>query len=359
MRIAAVALLALPASGFYLPGVAPREYAEGERVEIKVNKLTSTKTQVRRAACLLCLPPLRAASPLALPLTPLSLRESMELAPEGSAERAKKRRRSLWRKGKNLALLEHDSKLAQSLREQRERTGKQALWTEDELDDIWDVLDPVGMRDKIADSKPAVYLAPAWRRLKEASPEIFAQRGPGPARCKVADGPSKPVLAASSEAAAVRDHGAGVGAVTSSTRTVASRAAALSEAAARAAEGEVGALSDTPSSDEEETGHGHRPTSARSVGASLAAALSLLRTIEESSAEARPPQPAAAVGAHPAGAATEAERHVTVTLTKGPAGFGLGLDAHNVVTELKPGTPARGLIRRGDRVLSLNGIRVS
>lgn len=34
------------AEGFYLPGVAPREYAESERVEIKVNKLSSTKTQL-------------------------------------------------------------------------------------------------------------------------------------------------------------------------------------------------------------------------------------------------------------------------------------------------------------------------
>ena len=44
---AAVALGVLPTvvSGFYLPGVSPREYLEGERVELKVNKLTSTKTQ--------------------------------------------------------------------------------------------------------------------------------------------------------------------------------------------------------------------------------------------------------------------------------------------------------------------------
>ena len=33
------------ALGFYLPGVAPRDYLPGERVELKVNKLTSTKTQ--------------------------------------------------------------------------------------------------------------------------------------------------------------------------------------------------------------------------------------------------------------------------------------------------------------------------
>ena len=34
------------AAGFYLPGVAPHEYAEGERVELKVNKLTSTRTHL-------------------------------------------------------------------------------------------------------------------------------------------------------------------------------------------------------------------------------------------------------------------------------------------------------------------------
>lgn len=33
-------------SAFYLPGVAPHDYAPGERVELKVNKLTSTKTQL-------------------------------------------------------------------------------------------------------------------------------------------------------------------------------------------------------------------------------------------------------------------------------------------------------------------------
>ena len=39
--------LAVCAEAFYLPGVAPKEYIEGDRVDIKVNKLTSTKTQVR------------------------------------------------------------------------------------------------------------------------------------------------------------------------------------------------------------------------------------------------------------------------------------------------------------------------
>ena len=32
--------------GFYLPGVAPIEYADGAKVDLKVNKLTSTKTQL-------------------------------------------------------------------------------------------------------------------------------------------------------------------------------------------------------------------------------------------------------------------------------------------------------------------------
>ena len=45
MRIALV-LLARCAQGFYLPGVAPREYMPDERVDIKVNKLSSTKTQL-------------------------------------------------------------------------------------------------------------------------------------------------------------------------------------------------------------------------------------------------------------------------------------------------------------------------
>ena len=54
------AALAAQSSGFYLPGVAPKEYGEGERVEIKVNKLTSAKTQVRRLGRCRCAPaPLR------------------------------------------------------------------------------------------------------------------------------------------------------------------------------------------------------------------------------------------------------------------------------------------------------------
>ena len=46
-RTALFALLAAPASAFYLPGVAPHDYQHGEKVDMKVNKLSSTKTQVR------------------------------------------------------------------------------------------------------------------------------------------------------------------------------------------------------------------------------------------------------------------------------------------------------------------------
>jgi transmembrane 9 superfamily protein 2/4 len=41
-----VAAWPLLVDGFYLPGVAPREYLEGEPVELKVNTLTSVKTQL-------------------------------------------------------------------------------------------------------------------------------------------------------------------------------------------------------------------------------------------------------------------------------------------------------------------------
>ena len=44
--MAMVALLASAADAFYLPGVSPHEYREGEQVDLKVNKLTSTKTQL-------------------------------------------------------------------------------------------------------------------------------------------------------------------------------------------------------------------------------------------------------------------------------------------------------------------------
>ncbi|CAE7735943.1 TMN8 [Symbiodinium sp. KB8] len=47
MRAAAgVLAFAGPSQAFYLPGVAPIEYADGGRVELKVNKLTSVKTQL-------------------------------------------------------------------------------------------------------------------------------------------------------------------------------------------------------------------------------------------------------------------------------------------------------------------------
>eukprot|EP00439_Symbiodinium_sp_Y106_P049381 s1435_g6.t1 len=46
MRAAAALAFLGPSHAFYLPGVAPIEYAEGARVELKVNKLTSVKTQL-------------------------------------------------------------------------------------------------------------------------------------------------------------------------------------------------------------------------------------------------------------------------------------------------------------------------
>jgi len=39
-------LLIAPAFGFYLPGVSPHEYMDGELVELRVNKITSTVTQL-------------------------------------------------------------------------------------------------------------------------------------------------------------------------------------------------------------------------------------------------------------------------------------------------------------------------
>jgi len=42
----ALSLSAIQVDAFYLPGVAPSEYAEGSRVDLKVNKLTSVKTQL-------------------------------------------------------------------------------------------------------------------------------------------------------------------------------------------------------------------------------------------------------------------------------------------------------------------------
>ena len=47
--LALVSAAASCASAFYLPGVAPRDYLPGEKVDLKVNKLTSTKTQCAAA----------------------------------------------------------------------------------------------------------------------------------------------------------------------------------------------------------------------------------------------------------------------------------------------------------------------
>lgn len=44
--VAGSLLLAAQGGAFYLPGVAPMQYPQGERVELKVNKLTSVKTQL-------------------------------------------------------------------------------------------------------------------------------------------------------------------------------------------------------------------------------------------------------------------------------------------------------------------------
>ena len=45
-RIALLLVHVAPARAFYLPGVSPIEYDDREKVEMKVNKLTSTKTQL-------------------------------------------------------------------------------------------------------------------------------------------------------------------------------------------------------------------------------------------------------------------------------------------------------------------------
>eukprot|EP00967_Tisochrysis_lutea_P135498 scaffold240545_cov36-Tisochrysis_lutea.AAC.3 len=45
--MSAALLVAFPTiAGFYLPGVAPIDYKDGELIDLKVNKLTSTKTQL-------------------------------------------------------------------------------------------------------------------------------------------------------------------------------------------------------------------------------------------------------------------------------------------------------------------------
>eukprot|EP00971_Amphidinium_carterae_P338397 6475702-Amphidinium_carterae.1 len=46
MRRYLLVLVPTLARGFYLPGVAPKEYAKDAEVELKVNKLTSVKTQL-------------------------------------------------------------------------------------------------------------------------------------------------------------------------------------------------------------------------------------------------------------------------------------------------------------------------
>ena len=45
-RIALLLVHVASARAFYLPGVSPIEYDDREKVEMKVNKLTSTKTQL-------------------------------------------------------------------------------------------------------------------------------------------------------------------------------------------------------------------------------------------------------------------------------------------------------------------------
>lgn len=47
---AALALLAGGASGFYLPGVAPKEYSEGDKVEIKARPARPRAASARRAS---------------------------------------------------------------------------------------------------------------------------------------------------------------------------------------------------------------------------------------------------------------------------------------------------------------------
>eukprot|EP00164_Ancoracysta_twista_P001602 GFYU01002103.1.p1 GENE.GFYU01002103.1~~GFYU01002103.1.p1 ORF type:complete len:652 (+),score=198.47 GFYU01002103.1:195-2150(+) len=42
----AIALIVSPALAFYLPGVAPQEFLDGDKVEVKVNSLTSSKTML-------------------------------------------------------------------------------------------------------------------------------------------------------------------------------------------------------------------------------------------------------------------------------------------------------------------------
>ena len=46
MRCTLLAAAAALSSGFYLPGVSPKEYKDGDKVEVKVNKLSSSVTQL-------------------------------------------------------------------------------------------------------------------------------------------------------------------------------------------------------------------------------------------------------------------------------------------------------------------------
>ena len=69
MRAASIGVLFLclhACDGFYLPGVAPRDYLPGERVDLKVNKLSSTKTQLVRTVHSSALPPAARCRPGAL-----------------------------------------------------------------------------------------------------------------------------------------------------------------------------------------------------------------------------------------------------------------------------------------------------
>ena len=51
--LVAAALCAPTGQAFYLPGVAPHNFKRGETVDLKVNKLTSSRTQVSVRAGLL------------------------------------------------------------------------------------------------------------------------------------------------------------------------------------------------------------------------------------------------------------------------------------------------------------------
>lgn len=46
VSVLAAAAVVCTARGFYLPGVAPHSFSDGENVELKVNKLSSVHTQL-------------------------------------------------------------------------------------------------------------------------------------------------------------------------------------------------------------------------------------------------------------------------------------------------------------------------